>query len=420
MRALEGQRAAAIVAVVVLGAVAWSGRWLASNRQMLRESRAGARIYVTSAADHGAGSLREAIFTADRADRPATIVLRTERIVLESELPPFVNPHGVHLDASESHTAIDAHQLAGGPVLQILSPDSVVEGLRIEGAAGAGVLVRASRVQLRDLAITDCAEGVTLSDGAANVVLEDSRLEGNGAGLNIPQAISGVIVRRNSFARHDQAGIRAISPDPSAAGAGIVVRSNRFEDDRISLVLINLGGRVEQNEFRGAHEAAVFVMGRGVVVRENRMHEGAGLGIFADATEDGLIELNELDHNAAIGLLLRSGGGTLARGNRVYQNGYGIAIVFGTERRPHVVRDNLLLDQTQDAVYVVGASPLVWENRALHSRLAAIRILDFVPLQGPTQPAAPLLADNVFEGNLLNAPVRGSYRAEPPKSEGRP
>lgn len=418
MAAFEGQRRLGFVALALLGVAALSEGWLRSHRPPAPGLRAGAQLVVTSANDTGPGSLREAIFAADSADVRTLITLRTKRVVLKSPLPPLANPRGIVLDGRGAHTEIDASAVAEGPVLELRSPDSSIQGLAVRGAAGAAVLVRASRIRLQGLSFTNCAEGVTLVEGVADVVLEDSQFEANATGVTLPEARL-VTLQRNRFTRHDHAAIWAVSPREGPAGgpAGLIVRDNQFADDRISIVLINVAGRLERNDFRRARESAVYLMGAGAVVRDNRSREGASMGIFADESEGALIEGNEVDHNAGVGLMLRSSGGAVVQRNRVYSNGYGIAVVFGQKARPNRMSENLLFGQAQDGFYIVGGSPLVRGNRAVQNREAAIRILDFAPWSGQLVPAAPLVEDNVFSGNSFDAAVRGVYRQPPPKRE---
>jgi parallel beta-helix repeat protein len=413
MGRIDGHRRLGLVVLGLLAAAAGLERWLTTLRPWAPEQRIGARFFVTSPNDAGPGSLREAIFAADRSIERAVIVMRSDHVTLKSPLPPLVNPKGVVIDAQEARSEIDARGVVGAPVLEVRSPNSLVEGLKIRKAAGMAVLVRARGVRLRDVEITDSAEGVTLAEGASDVVVEGSRFERNGTGITVPPDSPNVAIRSSHFAHHDQAAVWAVSPQASGSSEGLVVSNNQFEDDRISVVLIHRAARIERNEFRRAREAAVYVMGDGAVVRGNRTREGAGLGIFADETQGVLIEQNELDHNAAVGIIVRSGGGTVVQRNRVYENGYGIAMVFGEKARPNLVADNLLFAQTQDAVFIVGGSPLVRDNRALQNRVAGLRILDFVPREGPRLAAEPLLQDNVLQNNSLDAPVRGEYRPPP-------
>jgi len=418
MPSVEGQRRAGLVALALLGVAALSEGWLRSRRPLALGLRAGAELVVTSSNDNGPGSLREAIFVADSADVRTRITMRTKRVVLKTPLPPLANPRGIVLDATEARTEIDASALAEGPVLELRGPDSSIQGLGIRGAAGAAVLVRAPRIRLHSLSFTNCAEAVTLVDGAADVVLEDSQFEANATGVTVPEARA-VTLQRNRFARHDHAAIWAVSPRSAAVGgpAGLIVRDSQFADDRISVVLINVAGLLERNDFRRARESAVYLMGTGAVVRDNRSREGASVGIFADESEGALIEGNEVDHNAGVGLMLRSSGGAVVQRNRVYSNGYGVVVVFGQKALPNRISDNLLFGHAQDGIYIVGGSPLVRSNRAVQNREAAIRILDFAPWSGPQVPAEPLVEDNVFSGNSFDTAVRGVYRQPPPKRE---
>lgn len=414
----DSRRWIRLAVLAALGAGAASGRWLTMGRDAIL-GRDRATFFVTSGSDGGAGSLREAIFAADRADRAATIVFSTNRVTIQTPLPPLVNPRGVKLDAREKSTELDARVLAGSAVIEIRSPDSSIEGLQIRGAGGAAVLVRGPRAHLNRVTVKESVDGVVLTNEASDAIIESSRFEGNDTGIRIGDIVERVTVRNNTFLRHEQAGIRAVSPRASAAAAaaGLQIRSNRFEGDRMSVVLIHLGGRVDQNVFTSARESALFLMGRGAVISRNRVTDGVAIGIMADQTDDALIEGNELDHNAAIGLLLRAGDGTVAQGNRVYSNGYGIAVVFGGATRPQVVRENLLLGQTQDALFILGASPLLAKNRVLASRVAALRMLEFVPLKGSRLAAKPQLDANVFTNNMVNMPVYGEYRVPPPVRE---
>lgn len=417
MLSIPPQRRLATMLLVGLAVLAGSERWLATLRLDAPELRARARLVVTSGQDQGPGSLREAIFAADRAEEPVVIALRADRIVLGTPLPPLVNPKGVVIDATQARTEIDARGLVDGPVLDLSSPGSLVQGLRITGAAGAGVLVRATGVRLRGIEVRDCAEGVSIAAGASDVVLEDSLFESNGSGIKVAAGASGVVVRNSRFARHDQAAVWAVAPTPET-GDGVLIRDNSFEDDRIAVVLVNKPSRVERNEFWRAREAAVYVMGSGAVLRQNRTRAGAGSGIFADEARGALIEQNELDDNAGVAIVLRSGGASVVQDNRVSRNGYGIVVVFGEAGQPNLVADNLLLAQTQDALFVLGGSPLLKRNRAMASRAAGLRILDFLPRRGPRVVAEPLLLDNVLRNNFLDTPVRGDYRM--PVSENQP
>lgn len=401
----------AIVAVIWLGFLAVFAQPLAGRRPVQPELRAGVEFLVTSPRDTGPGSLREAIFAADRAQTRARIRIRTDRLVLETPLPPLVNPDGVVIEASDSSAEIDARGVGGEPVLDVAAPRSVVRGLRIRGTAGSAILVRASGARLQNVTLIECTVAVHLAEGVEDLSVEDSSFEANSTGIRLEPGAAGVRVINNRFRRHDGAAVWAVSTSAPLPGVPptIVLRGNRFEDDRVSLVLINTPAEVNDNQFDRAAEAAIYLTGP-ATVRRNRIQRGARVGVFGDAPDRALIEDNEVNHNFAVGILLRQARSTEVRRNRVYENGYGIAAVIDGGGGPTVVADNQVLSQREDGLYVVGASPILRGNSALGNRSAGLRVLDYVRLRRGRLAGNPLLQENVFRGNGVDAPVRGEYR----------
>lgn len=401
----------ALVAVIWFGFLAVFAQPLAGRRPAQPELRAGIEFLVTSPRDTGPGSLREAIFAADRAPTRARVWIRTDRLVLETPLPPLVNPEGVVIDASDSGAEIDARAIGGDPVLDVAAPRSIVRGLRIRGTAGSAILVRASGARLQNVTLIECTVAVHLAQGVEDLSVEDSSFEANSTGIRIEPGAAGVSVINSRFRRHDGAAVWAVSPSPpvQAVSPAVVVRGNRFEDDRISLVLINTPAEVADNQFARAGEAAIYLTGPGTV-RRNRIQRGARVGVFGDAPDGALIEDNEVSHNFAVGILLREARSSEVRRNRVYENGYGIAAIFDRRGGPTVVADNQVLSQREDGLYVVGASPILRGNSALGNRSAGLRVLDYVRLRRERLVGNPLLQENIFKGNGIDGPVRGEYR----------
>src|SRR5437660_9171159 len=97
----------ALGAVALLGLLAVMQYWVASRRPLSPELSAAQELQVISDADRGPGSLREAIFTADSAHQRVRILLRVSRIVLQSPLPPLVNPRRVIIESAGNHPEID-------------------------------------------------------------------------------------------------------------------------------------------------------------------------------------------------------------------------------------------------------------------------------------------------------------------------
>ena len=403
----------AIGAVAALGALALVQHWLADRRPVALQLRAAQEFVVTSSGDDGPGSLREAIFAADSVQGRARIVLRPDVIVLRTPLPPLVNPSGIVVEVADAKTEIDARALAAGPIFDVDAPNSVISGVKMLHAPEQAVLLRADAFRLVGATIVDCDEGLHVADNVDNLIVESTRFENNRLGVQLESTSSGIILRGNRFVGHRDAAVWAVRGKPldDADVRGATLSGNYFEDDRMSLVLGNVRATVENNEFVKAREVALFLIGGGAIVRGNRIRSGSGIGIFADATQGTLIEANELDHNRALAILVRSSRGALLRKNRVYDNGYGIGFVLNERSNPNVAADNTLLTQQFDGIVVIGDSPVIRRNVALNNRSAGLRILTFLPRTGPRIAANPFIDNNTFGGNTLNEPVRGEFRA---------
>ena len=403
----------AIIAVAVLGLLAGLQKWIAASRPALSEFSASREFFVTNAADHGPGSLREAIYGADTADGRARIVFRVPRVELSSPLPPLVNPSGTVLEASAEGIELEARGVGPGPVLDVNCADSVLRGVRIVNAPELGILVRSAGFHLLDAWISRCDVALQVAEGAKDLLVEGTRFERNRIGVQVGPAVSGFVLRKNQFEGQRDAGVWAVAGSfaPQSRPA-LVVKDNLFDGNRLGAVVVNVASLIEGNEFRTSGEAAVFLIGSGARVRGNRIRSGAGAGIFADRTQGAVIEGNELDHNRTIGVLVRYSGDALVQRNRAYANGYGMAFVLGQAANPSLAAENILLSQVLDGIILIGDSPVLRRNQLRGNRQAGLRILDFFPGANERVESAPFLDNNSLDGNGLDKPVGGEYRAE--------
>ena len=409
----------AIGAVVLLGLLALLQHWLVNLRPVSPELRAAREFDVTSPADRGPGSLREAIFAADTAPQRARIVLRTPRVLVHSPLPPLVNPLGIVIESGVQLAEVDGGSIGNGPVFDVDAPDSVISGIRISNASEQAILVRADGFRLLNANLANCDEGLHAVAGVKNLVIEKSSFQENRIGVWLTSAESGVILRNNRFHGHKDAAIWVVrgSGFDAAQGSKFEIQDNHFEEDRMSIVLGNIPALVENNEFLKAREAAVYLIGQGAIVRNNRIRDGAGIGVFAQTSQGTVIENNEMDHNRALAVLIRSSSNDLVQKNRLYDNGYGIAFVLGERERPNVAVENSLLGQQYDGMIVIGNSPVLKNNRSMNNRLAGLRILDFFPLTGTKVASEPFLDHNTIVGNKFNEPIHGEYRVRKSEKE---
>jgi len=169
--------------LVLLGGITAIGSWVRGRQQSPPAFGGGVEIRVNAGSDGGPGSLREALFTADAADRAATIVVAATHLDLASPLPPLANAHGIRIVGPAQGVEIDAHALGAGPVLDVSAAHSSISGVRLRNCAGTGVLVRASAVQIASLEIDSCDIGVDVADSVGEISIERSRFAKNRIGV---------------------------------------------------------------------------------------------------------------------------------------------------------------------------------------------------------------------------------------------
>ncbi len=263
---------------------------------------------------------------------------------------------------------------------------------------------------LDSVQVQDSGIGV-LQLGGSSLRVERSVFRRNRTGVLL-QHEGSVDVRGGSFSEHTEAAIwaiaRAVAGDPSPSR--LTIRQNQFDRDRIAVVVGNREATVAENVFDGHTEVAVYVAGRSVSVRDNRIMGGERYGILVVGAQGAQITGNETDGNAAVGILVNSSRNTVVRNNRAYRNGYGIVVVFSEGGSPDLLEYNALVSNEWDGLTVVGGSPIVRQNEAVGNREAGLRIMDYEGKTGVVIPADPFVGPQVIRGNGFDEPVRGLYR----------
>ena len=140
----------AVGVLLLLGGLAALGWWYQTHQQGgAARAAATLTVDVTSAADRGPGTLREALFIVAAASGKADVWLKVASIAPETPLPPLVNPHGVRIRAQQGGTQIDAHALTGAPVLDVAAANTSIEGLQLRNCPASAILLRATQFRLR-------------------------------------------------------------------------------------------------------------------------------------------------------------------------------------------------------------------------------------------------------------------------------
>jgi parallel beta-helix repeat protein len=386
----------AISVVVLLAIVAAAGYWYQSQRTLPGRSSGGLTVNVTSGADRGAGSFREALFLVAAANEKATISIQVPRVTLESVLPPIVSAHGLRIVAKAPGSEIDAQALRGVAALDVAGSNISIEGLAIRRCNGAGILLRAVHFNLESTTIEGCDVGVDVAENASDVLLERNRFVGNRIGVRFAASAANTSVVKNEFSGSKDAGLWAVRSAPNERSTAINVRENRFSDDRIGMVVGNVAVLIERNELNNAQEAAVHLVGAGAIVRGNRINGGASMGVIAENARAAIIDDNEIAGLTAYGIMVRGSSNTLVRNNRLQTCGYGMAFVLNDPQSPSTAVENTVIEPKFNGIDVIGDSPILRRNHVLRPHALALKVLDFRKPGGETVVAKPFLDNNAF------------------------
>ena len=389
------------VTVLLIAAIA-----LASWAYRARHPVAGAgsgdvTVRVTSPDDLGPGSLREALFIAASAKGRASVLIVTRRVALSTPLPALMNPHGMRLIAEPAGAEIDAQALpAGAAVLDVVGPDTSIEGVTLRNCAAAAVLLRAAHFHLRASVIESCDVGVEVAANAGDVLIENDRFTNDRIGVRFAAPNPGAVLVGNTFAQAGSAGLWAVRGEAVTADGAIHVRDNHFTANHGGVVAGNIPIVVEHNDFAGnGPDAAVHLVGAGAVVRNNRIGGTAAMGIVAESAREALIEGNELDGLGSYAIMIRASPGAMVRSNRVAGCAAGMAFVLGDPGHPSTAVGNTIADPKLDGIDVIGDSPVLKDNQVLRPHALALRVTDYAPEGGPRVRAQPTLQGNNFRAN---------------------
>ena len=407
------QITSAVITAAVLALVALGSWWYHSQHPVAAPGSGDVIVRVTSPDDMGPGSLREALFVAASARGPASVLIVARRITLKTALPPLMNPHGLRLAGQPPGAEIDAQALGGGSVLDVVGPNTSIEGVVVRHCPGAAVLLRAAHFHMDTSTIESCDVGVEVAGNAADLLLEDNRFVNDRIGVRFGAANSNTVVVRNAFAHATAAGLWAVSGESGAQGSdAIQVRDNHFTGNHAGVVAGNVPIVVEHNEFSGnGPEAAVHLIGAAAAIRNNHVAGPAALGIVAEYARGALIEGNELDGLSSYGLMLRSSAGAIVRNNRVTGCAAGIAFVLGDPEHPSKAIGNTIADPRLNAIDVIGDSPILTDNQVLRPRALALRVTDYAQPGGPAVRAHPALQGNNFRANTVGTIPAGPTTA---------
>ncbi|MGO8859124.1 MAG: right-handed parallel beta-helix repeat-containing protein [Steroidobacteraceae bacterium] len=394
--------------VALLFAAAASIHWIEPLRPKSLDERAAGVFTVTTAADSGPGSLRDALFAAARAPGAARIHLAVARIDVESPLPPASQAVAIVID-TDVRTVIDAHALAAGAVLDIEAPRAIVRNVTVERAAGTAFLIHAAGVEISGIAALDSGVGLALVGTTMYLDLRHCSMSRNRIGVQVATAVTGVL-QGCAFSQNTESAVWAVqSAGGSAPHTQLKILDNVFTGDRDAVVLANLPVTVERNHFVGSLRNSITVLGSEATLRGNIIRDAVENGVLIDSADHVAVVDNEIGRSPGTGIMVKSSSAVSIEHNKIFGNSYGVVQVFGETGVPITLAHNLIFSQRLDGLLIIGASPVVNDNRSINNTGAGIKVLSVVREGRVSAEAAPHLTGNVTAGNARNDVVRGEY-----------
>jgi len=303
-------------------------------------------IVVTTTADSGAGSLREAINTAN-GDGVATPITFDpagfpDTIVLATELPPLTDP-GDTIDGTGTGVVIDgsAFPPGGGEIgLRVQASNITIRGLTIQNFDGHGIRVGppSGGGDVKDVVISHNVLQDNGNSVSGNNLLVSA---GNAGGSKVTFSVSnnelsrsgrhGIFIRGGDVGNDKVSGAISNNEVKNSGGFGIFVRGGNGDKNKVS-------SAVFYNEVEGSGSHGIFVSGGDGSnnkvsgnISKNKVENSIRRGIFLSDGNgaNNIISFanitdNESNNNGDDGIFIGSGipgsGATLVSGNQANNN----------------------------------------------------------------------------------------------------
>ena len=245
-------------------------------------------IFVTNTNDSGAGSLRQAIISANANSSLTTILINipgalgADRIInIPSALPAFTAPVELRIDGAQTGKAV-----LKAPV--ITGPGAPVPGLTFDPGSAT------SKVEF--ISFRDFVFSIVLNTGG--IVINNNRFENNQGGIDIRPVgtIGGNTIKGNIFtATHSAASAFA------GVSGGNVIQGNSFTGTGINLGAggntIGGPGNADPNTFNNTPGTAINLEnGSGSIIQHNTINGSKGAGITVTGVDIQILS-NNLSNN---------------------------------------------------------------------------------------------------------------------------
>lgn len=285
----------------------------------------------------------------------------------------------------EESRAPDAPRRAG---IAILGTDAsvVVRDIFVRGPPSALAEHRGTGVLIRD---------------AANVTLEENRIDRHDVGVALEEVSRNVTVARNNLSGNDKVGVAA------SRSRSVTITGNTFVDHGVASIGLfsTVNGSVRNNTVRGTHLIGIVIgaddePGRGNRILANRIVGNTyGVSMWGTEADEAEILGNTIAKNELVGVSVGiTGADHRIRDNRIRGNGVGITfgasshdntvinntiadnedrgLVFRQEAKNNTVSGNTIADNGEHGIALNDALRTAIANNTIHNHATGIRLDD--------------------------------------------
>jgi len=368
-------------------------------------------IVVTSTADAGPGTLRDAILAADRLTSRARIVIKVREVTIESPLPALVNPRGMSIEAEPGFGIIDASHVLKGSAIQINSASASLRGITINNAREFGVVMNAAGLEIDGLTVSHSKVGIVVGAATRNSAIRTSVFEHNETAMTAEAGVRDVTIVSSIVRNSTKAGLWFVGGVEGGVAAGterMHIIDTVFEKNAQGLVLANRPTWVQKCRFLGNSQSAILVLGGAARVEDSEIRDTAGNAISVNGAAGVLLSRNTLSANQSTAIMVRDSQINIDH-NVLEGNAFGIVAISTANTGGVVIRDNTVNKSSQDAITVIGGSPRLERNQVIGNHGAGIRTLNLVSASGEVK-ALPVLDANVLKANGMDTPPAATYQ----------
>jgi Right handed beta helix region len=370
---------------------------------------------VTSGADAGPGTLRDAILAADRLSETAHIVIEAKRIGIDSSLPAMINMHGIVIEAAANAGTIDAGRVAKGAILQVNGALSVIRGISIVNAHDMAILDNASGLEITGVSISDSKVGIALAASAKGGNIRTSIFERNDTAITADGAVRDIAIVGSIFRANTRAGFWFVGSGERDENPLVRIIDGVFEKNACGVVLANRPTLIQKSRFIGNQQSAILILGGSARIEDSEIRNSGGTAISVTSGQHVAMVHNTLADNPVTAIMVHDSQVSIER-NTLTGNGSGIVAILSQDTSSALIKDNIITKSGADAITIIGGSPTVQRNQVTENHSAGVRILDLVYAKGGVK-ATPHLDANVLKGNGVDMPPTGTYKsAAPPAS----